>query len=742
MTGTNTVNVEGGSDMDALVSEIVGTPGRFLVPDNLLAYQTMMASKKFFEMAKSTEPYTMSPLPNLSIDGFDLEQIWEQVQLQNVPMMSYLRKQVERVVEDGDVESDEDEAAALSGLSDEEELAGEGSGSEGFDLSGEEGLSEEEGEDGLGGSDEEADFAAQEEDDEEAAFGVEDDDEEEADDDEPAPSRKSKSTDFLRPETEVDDAFFSVREMERFADMAEEWDEKREEVLAKEAEREDEDEDQEGEMMEMRRRFDLGDGFLGYDPDELEDSEDDQDVDDIRYEDFFAPPKGHSSQPKPSSSTSSSSKKKDKRGIPYEDEEDDDYYKDNSDQQMRMDEDEDEAEADFDEDGFMDRDDDDMDGDMEEGDEEDGEGDGELADRVKNLFADEDDGEEGSNGEALSRFEKQQAQLSKAIESLEKEAVASKPWMLRGEIAAKDRPSNSLLEAGDLDVDIALKPAPVVTEETTKTLEDLIKRRIRDAAFDDVERKVLTVQGELASGFDPNRRFEIPDEKSSKSLSQIYEEDFVRKSDPSATKTEKDIELEKQHTEIDALFTRLCQSLDALSNWHFTPKPLKPSLEIMPAPSVPAIAMEEALPSSVAVSETTLLAPQEVFSTATSKGVGPTKGEGEQTATDKRRSRLKRKRAIKAEAQRREKRQKIKEKEMEALGIDSKESAKVAKRKAVRELMGTKGVTIIDGDGKMVGDKGKKGKGGKEKGGAKVIRKGDKVGGDDKGEQRAAMLKL
>lgn len=48
-----------------------------------------------------------------------------------------------------------------------------------------------------------------------------------------------------------------------------------------------------------------------------------------------------------------------------------------------------------------------------------------------------------------------------------------------GEANAKSRPVNSLLEE-DLDFEHRGKQVPVVTEETTKSLEEMIKKRILD----------------------------------------------------------------------------------------------------------------------------------------------------------------------------------------------------------------------------------------------------------------------
>jgi U3 small nucleolar RNA-associated protein MPP10 len=59
---------------------------------------------------------------------------------------------------------------------------------------------------------------------------------------------------------------------------------------------------------------------------------------------------------------------------------------------------------------------------------------------------------------------------------------------MAGESTAKRRDKDALLEE-DLEFETTLKPAPEVTVESTLTLEELIKRRIKDAAWDDVERK-------------------------------------------------------------------------------------------------------------------------------------------------------------------------------------------------------------------------------------------------------------
>ena len=132
---------------------------------------------------------------------------------------------------------------------------------------------------------------------------------------------------------------------------------------------------------------------------------------------------------------------------------------------------------------------------------------------------DDEDAADPMQPEVKSSFEQRQERLKSRIEDLENEAIGPKPWQLAGETSRDLRPDNALLEE-DLYFDHTTRVAPVITEETTRTLEDLIKQRIKDQAFDDVERKVKPV-------YDPSeykKKLVLDQEKSKFSLAEIYEQ--------------------------------------------------------------------------------------------------------------------------------------------------------------------------------------------------------------------------
>jgi U3 small nucleolar RNA-associated protein MPP10 len=199
----------------------------------------------------------------------------------------------------------------------------------------------------------------------------------------------------------------------------------------------------------------------------------------------------------------------------------------------------------------------------------------------KKLLNLSDDDEEADELPDLpkSNFERQQDKLKRTIAALESENVGDKNWTLRGEITAKQRPSNSLLEE-DLEFEHMTKAAPVITEEVTESLEDIIKKRIRDRAWDNVEPKFL----EKTEAARKRPTLELNDAKSKHSLAQVYESEFekkrkeeqeaaIRKGDSSKDEeAHLDEATKAAHESIKKLFGKICTTLDILSENKFSPR--------------------------------------------------------------------------------------------------------------------------------------------------------------------------
>lgn len=250
--------------------------------------------------------------------------------------------------------------------------------------------------------------------------------------------------------------------------------------------------------------------------------------------------------------------------------------------------------------------------------------------KLKDLSEDEEAEIENKGNEKLSTHERARLKLQSKIEQMEKANLDPKHWTMQGEITAAKRPMNSALEV-DLDFEHNARPAPVITEEVTASLEDLIKSRIIEARFDDVQRAPrLPTKGKREAK-------ELDESKSKKGLAEVYEAEYFQKANPAFAPTTHSDELKK---EASMLFKKLCLKLDALSHFHFTPKPV---IEEMSIPNVSAIAMEEVAP--VAVSDAAMLAPEEIFS-----GKGDIKDESELTQEDRKRRRANKKRKFKAES--------------------------------------------------------------------------------------------
>ena len=202
---------------------------------------------------------------------------------------------------------------------------------------------------------------------------------------------------------------------------------------------------------------------------------------------------------------------------------------------------------------------------------------------------------------------KQAEKILVATEQLEKEMLAEKPWQMTGETGSKSRPVNSLLESTP-EFEVASKLAPAITVEHTANIEEVIKKRILAEDWDDV------IPRELPDVGWHKKRGELPEvsqEKSKLGLGELYEREYLKKAiGYDKDSAEKETEEEKAKNEMKSLFANLCSKLDALSNYHFAPRPVADEAEVRTI-TQPAIAMEEVMP--LHVSDARAVAPEEVY---------------------------------------------------------------------------------------------------------------------------------
>ncbi|KAM6203196.1 U3 small nucleolar ribonucleoprotein MPP10 [Rhynchocyon petersi] len=607
------------------VGEATVRPECFLTVQDGLASNFTSLAKVLYDFHKILEDSSSrgSPLKKLVINNFDDEQIWQQLELQNEPILQYFQKAVSNTIKDNDI----------SLLPETEEQTCEEDGPE-MEADKQEDLEQDlkdlTGDDVRGQKSVEhlSKFDARENPD----FTDEDSD---CDFDINKLEQQSKVQNKVprkqKEKSIVDDKFFKLSEMEAFLENVE---------------KEEEQKDDEEEDINFFEDIDSDEDEGGlFESKKLKPGKSSRN---LKYKDFFDP-------------------------IEIDEELVDD------DDELGSDE---EAIAEEEEESIFETDED---TDLEES--EDTKQNKEHLKRVTFALPDDEETEDTSifhakkeSDEVKSSFEKRQEKMNEKIASLEKELLEKKPWQLQGEVTAQKRPENSLLEE-TLHFDHAVRMAPVITEETTLKLEDIIKQRIKDQVWDDVVRKEKPKE----DAYEYKKRVTLDHEKSKLSLAEIYEQEYIKLNQVKTTEEEN-----PEHLEIQRMMDSLFLKLDALSHFHFIPKPPVPEVKVVS--NLPAIVMEEVAP--VSVSDAALLAPEEIKE---KNKAGDIKTAAEKTATDKKRERRKKKYQKRMKIKEKEKRKRLLEKSRPDQG--GKYTKAVASEK-LKQLTKTGRASLLKDEGK------------------------------------------
>ncbi|KAM8782356.1 U3 small nucleolar ribonucleoprotein MPP10 [Rhynchonycteris naso] len=628
------------------VGKATGRPESFLTVQDKLASSFTSLTKILYDFSKALENGSVhgSPLQKLVIDHFDDEQIWQQLELQNELVLRYFENAMNETIADEDIslllESEGEEQESEQGDS-EMEANGQADPEQGVE---EEDAADLSGDDLKGEGTTEPSSRADLR--ESPVFSDEDSD---LDFDIGKLEQQSKAQNKMpkkpREKSIVDDQFFKLAEMKTFLENMEKEEEQKDTA----------EEEEEGEIAlfeDIDSDADEG-GLFG--SQKLKSGKSSRN---LKYKDFFDPVE--SDEDVAGAHGGELGSDEEEEGIAEEEEEN---AEEGEESILEMDEDSDLEET---EDNTQHK---------------------ETLKRVTFALPEDEETADANtlnvqrdSMEVKSSFEIRQEKMNEKIAFLEKELLKKKPWQLQGEVTAQKRPENSLLEE-TLHFDHAVRMAPVITEETTLQLEDIIKQKIRDQAWDDVVRKEKPKE----DVFEYKKRLTLDHEKSKLSLADIYQQEYIRLHQQ---KTEE--EENPEHVEIQKLMDSLFLKLDALSNFYFIPKPPVPEMKVVS--NLPAITMEEVAPTSI--SDATLLAPEEVKE---KNKAGDVKSAAEKTATDKKRERRKRKQRKHMKLKEKEKRRKLLE---EASVGQARQLSRAATTETLKQLTGTGRAALLKDEGK------------------------------------------
>mmetsp|Transcript_80914 Transcript_80914/g.177563 ORF Transcript_80914/g.177563 Transcript_80914/m.177563 type:complete len:750 (+) Transcript_80914:101-2350(+) len=690
------------NDAAALSGSLLEKTELFLEPESSETQQAAQALRQFLKcFGDWAQPFSPRPSndadgagDDLVVEGFDKEQIWEQLEVQNLPLRRALRHRIAKLSKAprGAVEikvaadAEPGEASAADGKAKQKTTKGKAAKRASHAGGDSDASGAEEGSTAASGTD--APGAAV-----------------------PGEAAGASSAD------PVPDDSFSWDEMYKFADLA--------------------------DSGKMRLEDDAGES--DFDLLEADDLGDEDDGKDVMYADFFGPPsaqRGGSTSSKagmaPRASEKMAPKKKklknwelaeaeaeadeDDEELPQEDSEDEEEEEEGGGTEGLNADDLSEEEAELEKQlKELQRGGGDDEGEEEEEEDDDGEDAGRGKGKKKAGDDDEEDGEaddddeEEDEGEvkvrqaSLYEMDKRLRSLEDEVAKLEDEQMEESTWSMKGEVSARQRPLNSLLEVhldqpmsqfaarraedavstafggegegegDDAEDDTA---ADLAAQVKKFAVDAVIKQRVWDEIFDDVVRRNIVPPSQRPQGKDDDAAETLNFQKSRVGLGDVYAQQY--EADLLGHQTEAEVKEDAEKTEAKELFTKIMYKLDLLTNAHFTPRPPSLGMTGSQLSKVPSIRMEETIP--LIMSQTSVKAPEELRAPRRHER-NQQELDHEERAAVRRASKTKRKKALE---------QKLEEGTMSLKGVRDREQRLKEKNNEVKQRLAQKGAIKED----------------------------------------------
>eukprot|EP00835_Amoeboradix_gromovi_P003037 NODE_188_length_15619_cov_0.374871.p3 type:complete len:442 gc:universal NODE_188_length_15619_cov_0.374871:5339-4014(-) len=286
-----------------------------------------------------------------------------------------------------------------------------------------------------------------------------------------------------------------------------------------------------------------------------------------------------------------------------------------------------------------------------------------------------------------SKYNQDQMRLKQKILDIEKNNLMnylpeSKPFALKGETYAKDRERDTLLTM-DIEHDTAKKPMP---DSSSFNIEALIKERVANLVFDNLERKVDvdTTHTEDPKSMRVKKRFDIEKktQKSEKTLAQIYEEEYLKRENADLFGVTTSEERPKEHVEIENMWDLVEEKLNMLTNSFYRPKAYSNEISIEDQTNI--ISKEDIQPAAHQEAQSEVVRFKTEFKSA-----------NEMTQEDKHALRRKKKANIKKFAAKKALINKV-------LQSSKPNVLKKEKKDVLSELMQSSNVAIADKTGKLI----------------------------------------